>query len=116
MCLRAACASAEPPSGKIIAATSSAFAKVLGSILIIGVDDKGEVVGLSVSEANQATSELHGVVSSLMCATGEPNSIVMLRSSKRRSARLYKQHMQESRVRSSFISQLLLRAAVTPQL
>jgi hypothetical protein len=54
------------PLGNAIAANLSAFANSSGGVLIVGVDDKGDVVGLTTTEANQAMSELRRVASSLL--------------------------------------------------
>ena len=54
------------PLGNAIAANLSAFANSSGGVLIVGVDDKGDVVGLATAEANQAIAELRRVASSLL--------------------------------------------------
>ncbi len=53
------------PPDNVIAADLSAFANASGGVLIIGVDDKGEIVGLKAREAEEAMEKLFRIASSL---------------------------------------------------
>jgi hypothetical protein len=54
------------PPDHVLAANLAAFANANGGILILGVNEKGEIVGLTESEARQAITRLRRVSSSLL--------------------------------------------------
>lgn len=53
------------PPDKIIARVLIGFANFIGGILLIGVGDKGEIVGLSEAEIGRNLDKLHNVCSSI---------------------------------------------------
>jgi Schlafen, AlbA_2 len=54
------------PPDHVLAANLSAFANAQGGTLILGVDEKGEIVGLTESDSLQAMTRLRRVASSLL--------------------------------------------------
>lgn len=54
------------PNSQVVARVLSSFANTRGGILLIGVDDKGEIVGISELGAVNAHERLHEIASSLL--------------------------------------------------
>lgn len=66
-----------PPPDRVIANHLSALANSAGGVLIIGVNEKGETVGLSDDEANRALARLRRVVASLFSWPVEVGDVVI---------------------------------------
>lgn len=54
------------PNGQIIARIFAAFANTEGGILLIGIGDRGEIIGISDDDVGVAMERLHRVSSSLL--------------------------------------------------